>query len=177
MAQSEDGMAMLKRAVLRVPSNSQFYERIRGVLKHEVEAGVHLGVFVEPFLEAILDGRKTIESRFALRRCPPFDRVHAGDLILLKRSGGPIVGIALAGKARYYALDAKKLGVIRKRFASQLYAEDDAFWRARAEKRFATLIEIEQVAEIDLMAVEKRDRRGWVTYINARRQPCLALAG
>jgi ASC-1-like (ASCH) protein len=169
-------MAMLREAATRVPAGSPIGRRIDGVLKRRIPAGVHLGVFVEPFLEAILDGRKTVESRFALHRCPPFDRVQAGDVILLKRSGGPVVGIAVAGEARYYELDAEKLDSIRERYASKLYAEDDAFWDARSDKRFATLIDIDEVAPIATLEVRKRDRRGWVTYADAQ-QPCLALAG
>jgi hypothetical protein len=38
---------------------------------------VHLAVFVELFLSSLLDGTKTIESRFGLRRSAPFGRVPA----------------------------------------------------------------------------------------------------
>lgn len=175
MARDGDGMAILKEAASRMSPCSPIYDHIHEVLDHEVTAGVHLGVFVEPFLEAILDGRKTVESRFGVHRCAPFDRVQAGDIILLKRSGGPVVGIAVAGEARYYQLDAVRLGEIRERFASKIYAEDDEFWEARSEKRFATLIDIEEVSKIETLEIDKRDRRGWVTYSSAR-QPCFALA-
>lgn len=175
MAQGRDGLAILEQAASRVPLGSPVLERLRDVLSRELDAGIHLGVFVEPFLEAIFDGRKTIESRFSIHRCAPFDRVHAGDVILLKRSGGPVVGVAVAGNALYYELDAETLGDIREQFAARIFADDDDFWEARADKRFATLIEIEDVAKIDTLEIDKRDRRGWVTYATARR-PCLALA-
>lgn len=176
MAKDGDGMAILRRVALHIPAGSPVRDRVGEVLRRSVNAGVHLGVFVEPFLAAILDGRKTVESRFGVHRCPPFDRVRAGDVILLKRSGGPVVGIAFAGEARYYELDADKLEDIRERFAARIYAEDDEFWEARAEKRFATLIDIDEVATIDTLEIDKRDRRGWVTYSTAS-EPCLALAG
>lgn len=176
MADDGEGMAILRRAALHLPADSPVCGHIGDILRHVVDVGVHLGVFVEPFLEAILDGRKTVESRFALHKCAPFARVRPGDVILLKRSGGPVVGIAVAGEARYYELDARKLDDIRERYASQIFAEDDEFWEARAEKRFATLIDIDEVAKIDNIEIEKRDRRGWVTYTTAS-QPCLALAG
>ena len=169
-------MAILRRAAATVPAGSPVCERVREVLCSDGGATVHLGVFVEPFLEAILDGRKTVESRFGVHRCAPFDRVQAGDVILLKRSGGPVVGIAVAGEARFYELDPGILDGIRERYAASIYAEDDDFWTARAEKRFATLIDIEDVAKIPTLEVDKRDRRGWVTYGDGR-QPCLAIAG
>ena len=176
MARDGDGMAILRRAVSAMPTGSPWRARIRAALQRGNNIGLHLGVFVEPFLEAILDGRKTIESRFGVHRCPPFDRVRAGDIILLKRSGGPIVGIALAGGATYYELDSETLEEIRDRFAAKIFAEDDEFWAARADKRFATLIEIDDVTKIDRLSIDKRDRRGWITYMEGR-QPCLALAG
>jgi ASC-1-like (ASCH) protein len=176
MARDGDGIAILKKAASAMPMGSPWRERIREALGEGNRIGLHLGVFVEPFLEAILDGRKTIESRFGVHRCAPFDRVRAGDIILLKRSGGPIVGIALAGGTAYYELDPETLENIRERFATQILAEDDDFWVSRADKRFATLIEIDEVTKIDTLSIDKRDRRGWVTYMEGR-QPCLALAG
>lgn len=175
MAQDRDGLAILRQAASRMPAGSVARERIRLALDHRTEAGVHLGVFVEPFLDAILEGRKTIESRFGIHRVAPFERVSAGDFILLKKSGGPIVGIAIAGEASYFRLDAETLGEIRSRFAAQIYAEDDEFWERRASKRFATLIEIDEVFKIETFEIDKRDRRGWITY-SVGRGPCLALA-
>ena len=174
MARDSDGLALLKVVSSRIPANSPVRDRIDEVLRKTVGTGVHLGIFVEPFLAAILDGRKTVESRFGVHRCAPFDRVSAGDVILLKRSGGPVVGVAFAGKARYFELDADKLEDIRERYAARIYAEDDEFWEARAEKRFATLIDIDEVATIETFEIDKRDRRGWVTYSTAQ-EPCLAL--
>ncbi len=158
-----------------MPSDSRMRERIRKVLANEVTAGVHLAVFVGPYLEAIFEGRKTVESRFGVHRIAPFERVHAGDVILLKKSGGPVVGIAMAGEATHYELDAEKLEEIRERFASKICAEDDEFWTVRAEKRFATLIEIDEVSKINTIKIDKRDRRGWITYSNSR-HPCPATA-
>jgi len=54
---------------------------------------LHLAVMVEPFLSYMLEGRKTIESRFSVKRTAPFNRIHPGDVILLKKAGGPVVAI------------------------------------------------------------------------------------
>lgn len=133
-------------------------------------------MFVEPFLGAILDGRKTIESRFALHRCAPYQQVEPGDVILLKRSGGPVVGVARAGQPDYYQLRPGDLQQIRSEHAEELFALDDEFWESRAEKRYATLIGLEDTARIDDMPVEKRDRRGWVSFPKTRKQSRFALA-
>ncbi len=173
MARHGDGVDVLRRALKAFGSGSPWHDRLSRALL-DPGVGIHLGVFVEPYLQAILDGRKTVESRFGRNRHAPFARVSPGDIILLKRSGGPVVGIAVAGRTDYYALDVETLSDIRRRFASRLFAEDDDFWSARADKRFATLIELADRVGIGTLFVEKRDRRGWLTYRGG--QPCLSLA-
>src|SRR5690349_15466295 len=66
--------------------------------------GLHLAVMQEPFLGYVLEGRKTVESRFAKRRGAPYQCVLPGDAVLLKRVSGPIVGLCEAGDVWYYRL-------------------------------------------------------------------------
>src|SRR5712664_2231754 len=69
---------------------------------HPVPAVMHLGVFAEPFLQFVLDGSKTIESRFSVNRCAPYRTVHAGDVLLLKQPSGPVVAVAEVAQVWYY---------------------------------------------------------------------------
>jgi hypothetical protein len=123
---------------------------------------VHLAVFVEPFLTAIFNGQKTIESRFGVHRRPPYLSIEQDDIILIKRSGGPVVGVAQAGGASFHQLSPSVLSDMRERFAYQLYALDDEFWESRAGKQYATLIELGDPTEIKPFPFPKRDRQGWV---------------
>lgn len=125
-------------------------------------ARLHVAVFVEPFLSDVLQGRKTIESRFSSRRTPPFSSVSAGDVILLKASGGPIVGICRADAVWFYRTSAKSWGEIRDRFAQAMCAEDPAFWDARRNRSFATLIRLSDVLALSPLQYQKQDRRGWL---------------
>jgi hypothetical protein len=135
-----------------------------------------LAIFVEPYLSALLAGRKTIESRFGVHRRPPYLCVEPDDYILLKRSGGPVVGVALAKSADFYQLSPGVLADIRAKFAYQLFALDDEFWESRAGKQYATLIEVDVPVEIEPFTIAKRDRQGWVTYDRDRsRASCLSL--
>ena len=154
-----------------------WHERIGELLDgNPGRVGVHLAVFVEPFLSAILDGRKTIESRFALHRCAPYQKVESGDVILLKRSGGPVVGVARAARPDFFELGPGDLDQIRLEHAEELFALDDEFWSSRTEKRYATLIGLEDTARVDDMRVEKRDRRGWVTFPRIVPAPSFSFA-
>lgn len=129
----------------------------------ENRAQLHLAIFVEPYLTFILEGKKTVESRFSSIRCAPYDRVGIGDVILLKKAGGPVAGICRVGSAWFYQVDKSSLIEIRRNFAAEICPADSNFWSAREGKSFATLISLADVKRLPEFAVSKRDRRGWVT--------------
>jgi hypothetical protein len=124
--------------------------------------GLHLAVFAEPFLSLVLDGRKTVESRFSRVRCAPFDLVSEGDIILLKKVAGP-------KRAWFYELDKQVFARIRKTYGSTICA-DDEFWRHRRNASYATLIELAEPTAIPATPCDKRDRRGWVS-LRSRQLP------
>lgn len=129
--------------------------------KKSASFSIHLGVFIEPFLQYILDGKKTMETRFSIVRCAPYERVEGGDVILLKKSGGEVVGLCQIRSARFYKLEKDSWDEI-KTFARDICAEDPEFWEQRKKASFATLMRIHNVKIITPITVKKRDRRGWV---------------
>ena len=157
-----------------VPHDSYWASRLdeldcRGI----PSVSIHLAVLVEPYLQFVLDGTKTVESRFSVRRYPPFNCVEGGDVILLKRSSGPIVGVCEVSNAWFYELDPKTWNNIKEEFTQALCAQDPMFWQQRQNASFATLLRIDHVLAIRPLRCEKRDRRGWV--ILRPRQTQLAL--
>ena len=122
---------------------------------------MHLAVFADPFVSLVLDGRKTVESRFSRVRCAPFDLVSEGDIIFIKKVAGPICGLVLAKRAWFYELDKQVLADIRKTYGSTICA-DDEFWYHRRKASYATLIELAEPTAIPATQCNKRDRRGWV---------------
>jgi hypothetical protein len=125
-----------------------------------------LAVFVEPFLRYVLDGSKTVDSRFSTNRCAPFGQVKRGDILLLKRSGGPVVGIAQVRTVWSYRLNGASWRLIRERFTDALRAQEPEFWERRREATYATLMAIDNVTTVEPVEWEKRDRRGWVVLRN-----------
>ena len=123
---------------------------------------IHLAIFVEPYLDLVLNGRKTIESRFSSRRVIPYKRVNSGDMVLLKQSGGNIVGLCLIAHAWFYELDIHSWHTIREEFAKALCAQDPLFWDKRKAASFATLMQLREVRRISPIKISKTDRRGWV---------------
>jgi hypothetical protein len=127
-----------------------------------------LAVFVDPFLDYILDGSKTVESRFSANRCAPFGKVCRGDIVLLKGTGGPVIGIARIGAVWSYRLNDSSWRLIRERFAAALRAQTPDFWEQRSGAAFATLMSIDRVRRLAPVEWKKRDRRGWVVLQPAR---------
>jgi hypothetical protein len=141
------------------------------------EKSIHLAVFVEPFLQFLLQGRKTVESRFSIHRRAPFGCVNSGDLVLIKESGGPVVAIAEVSKVWYYQLDESAWDVIRSRFSQQLCVEDPEFWKSKASSCFATLMQFARIDKLEPVSCSKKDRRGWVVLGGPDRQPELFSLG
>ena len=131
---------------------------------------VHLAVFVEPFLGSLLSGQKTVESRFSVVRCPPYGRVASGDVLLVKRSGGPVVGVCEVRETWSYLLDAETWSSIRRDFMAAMCAQDPTFWERKRNASYATLMRITNARPIEAVAWKKRDRRGWVV-VQGRSQP------
>jgi hypothetical protein len=124
---------------------------------------IHLAVFEEPYLTLILERRKTLESRFSVHRCAPYNEVAAGDIVLLKRSAGPIVGIALIREATNLRINsAQELQQIAGRYGAALCVTDPNFWKQKQHAAFCTLMELGAIERIELPNVGKRDRTGWV---------------
>lgn len=120
---------------------------------------VHLGIFVDPYLTYILERIKTIESRFSINRIPPFDTIKKGDIILLKRSGGPVVGLCNVSEVSFYQLNSTTWKTIRKQ-AKGLCILDENFWEAKKNASFATIMRLNHVHRIIPFQWEKQDRRG-----------------
>ena len=121
--------------------------------------GIHLAVMVEPFLSYILNGTKTIETRFSKNLIPPYRRITPGDLVLLK--AGPVVAAFQASSVECVDLDANEKARLRENYSREICA-DDAFWQSRNDRNYATLIGIGEVQRLTPVPVPKHDRRGWL---------------
>ena len=137
---------------------------------------IHLAVFVEPFLSLLMCGQKTIESRFSANGCAPFEQIWPGDLVLLKRAGGEIVGIGRVRDARHLRRPIGGWDELRLAYQHQIGAPDNAFWSDVSAASYATLIWFDHIDPIAPLECDKRDRRGWVVVKRASEQLPLQFA-
>jgi len=152
-------------------NSDQFWRSyIESIVNGELKASIHLAVFIEPFLSYVFDGKKTIESRFSINRISPFEKVRKDDIILLKKSGGPVLGICRIKDAWFYRLDRKLWKEIRRDYSDAICATDSSFWRSKEKAAFATLMEIDRVYRVEPITFSKKDRRGWMTLADRNNQ-------
>jgi len=127
----------------------------------------HLAILKRPYLEAILAGRKRIESRFTRTRRGAFGEVEAGDTLFLKESSGPVRATAsVCGVKRFANLTAQKMGQLEAEY-NHLVCGDDKYWRGKGDCRYGVLIWLEDVHLIEPVRIAKKDWRAWVVLTEA----------
>lgn len=124
----------------------------------------HLAIFAGDAAELILQGKKTVESRFSKFKIAPFGMISAGDLVYIKPSGKDIIGQFRVKKViTYDGLDLNDLSNLRKRYGWQLGVGKD-YWQQKGDARYGTLIFIGEVDPFITapIKINKKDLRGWV---------------
>lgn len=160
---SED---ILKHVSRDIFWNTYFKSHFKGKRRH----AIHLAIFVEPYLTFVLDGSKTVESRFSTNKCAPYMSVNPGDAILIKKAGGPVVGVCHATYVWNYRLNRDSLAEIKRLFSTALCINDEGFWDSKKKSIYATLIKVDHVMPFDPFLIPKRDRRGWVVLSDIQQQ-------
>jgi ASC-1-like (ASCH) protein len=122
----------------------------------------HLVILKKPYLDLILTGRKTVESRFTKTKCAPFGQISAGDKLFLKESSGPVCALATVSEVRSFDnLCPHQISRLKQQY-NHLISGSDAYWRSKADCRFGLLVWLENVRAIEPVQINKKDWRAWV---------------
>jgi len=125
-------------------------------------ARTHLVVLKKEYLSAILDGRKTVESRFTKMAIEPFGRIAAGDVLLLKMTSGPVCAKAKAGRVEQYEnLTLRQMRDLYRRYNTMILG-NDAYWQSKRSCPFGVLVWLEEVEKTKPVWIDKKDWRAWV---------------
>ena len=132
--------------------------------------GIHLAVFTEPFLSLLLNGKKTIESRFNINKVSPYKKVAIGDIVFIKKSGGAIFGYFIVKKVQYLTEPSViELKEVRKMYAEKICASAvNDFWDNRISTKFISLFEVTKLKIILPITINKNDRMAWVVIKQSR---------
>lgn len=125
-------------------------------------AKLHLVILRKPYIEAILTGAKTVESRFMKTNRPPFGSVSVGDTLIFKQSSGPVRAVAVAAKVQYYEnLTPEQMAQIKAAHNADIGGNDE-YWEQKACSKYGVLIRLAEVEPIEPIRIQKKDWRAWV---------------
>lgn len=126
----------------------------------------HLAIVHRDFLRMILDGSKTAEARLSKTRRLPYRGLREGERIYFKPPGGAICAHATAERVHRFEIAGEAdLRRIRGRFWAMLGGSvADDYWVAKANARYATIVELAGVTPVDAAPAwyrPARDRSAW----------------
>lgn len=108
----------------------------------------HLVILHKPYLDQILSGAKTVESRLSRRRHPAATRLHEGDHLYLKRAGGDVLARATAGTITVVdGLTPEGVDALARKWEGRVDGgvPDGTYWRAKRDARHALFVELRDV--------------------------------
>jgi hypothetical protein len=143
--------------------NDKYWSKRFAVEINNGLANIHLAIFNEPFLNLMYIYKKTIESRFSINNVVPFNRIAAGDIVLVKRSGGNVEAIFVADNIRFFRnLTLDKVTELEKEYGGKIgWNVDPEFLSNKSGAMYLTLIGISHLTKITPISTEKKDKTGW----------------
>ncbi|MEM8783408.1 MAG: ASCH domain-containing protein [Planctomycetota bacterium] len=125
---------------------------------------VHVAILRKPYLDAVLAGTKTIESRLTRTAKEPYGSIAAGERLFLKQSGGPFRATAIAvGVEQFGGLRPSDVEGLRRRFQARV-GGDHAYWRDKRDARFAVFVTLGAVESLSAgPSYAVQSMRAWYT--------------
>lgn len=110
----------------------------------------------------VLSGQKTIESRWGMNRAAPYQKISVGDEILLKETGKDVTATARAKRVEFFELTPEKVEQIRQKWGKEIGTDRFEDWQSTMQKKFCTLVWLEDVKVIKPLKVPRSNGAGWI---------------
>lgn len=126
---------------------------------------LHLGIFSEPYLTFMLDGKKTIESRFSKNKILPYQQIQKDDIVIVKKSSGKVVAYFTIKKIIFFDLTEISIEEIKSNYQKELCVGEN-FWVNKKDSRYATLIWIDKIVPLKPFPIVKKGMQTWIKLEN-----------
>jgi ASC-1-like (ASCH) protein len=127
----------------------------------------HLVILKKPYIDAILEGRKTVESRLYRTKHKWLSQISAGDKLFLKASSGPVMATATVADVKLFAnLTPRQIAELKKQYNQHIIG-DEQYWQEKMNSRFGVLAWLKNVQPITPCFIRKADWRAWVVLTKA----------
>lgn len=126
----------------------------------------HLVLLRPPYLDMLLSGEKTVESRLSRRRHPAASRCAVGDTLYLKRAGGDIEGRARVRQIdAYEGLDPAGLRALAEIWSGRVAAVEPEDWyqRMKQDARHALFFTLDTVERLHIPAAALPRQLPWAS--------------
>lgn len=123
----------------------------------------HVAIIHQRVADALVAGRKRVETRFFQRRRSPIGRVRPGDTVHFKVSGGPVVGSAQVIYIKEFkTLTPTAIDRLRRALQSRVCAPP-RYWVERRQCRYGILIGLGPLAApAEELVVPRQYGAGWL---------------
>lgn len=121
----------------------------------------HLGIFTEPYLTYMLEGKKTIESRLSNNKIVPYNQITKDDIVFIKKASGNVIGYFTIKDIEFIETANMPISEIKEKYNDKLCLED-LFWKLKRHAKYATLITIDKLIQFEPFSIGKTGRLGWI---------------
>ena len=106
--------------------------------------------------QKILDGKKTIESRWYTTKKAPYDRIKTGDIVYFKETGGPVcIRAEVCGVKQFSDLNEEKVMRIYKDYPGIFPSDLEESVKMNSKKRYCVLIFLKNPKSIKPFEIDK----------------------
>lgn len=110
---------------------------------------IHVAILMKSYVEMVLSGRKTIESRLTKTARAPYGMIERGERIYFKQSSGPFRATAVVDQVLFVdELTPKRLKELKRAYNGGICG-DDAFWERKRDSNYASLIWLRGVEAVE----------------------------
>jgi len=126
----------------------------------------HIASLESKYFNKIISNKKTIESRWSVRRRAPYRKVSIGDIVYLKESGKKVTHKAKVKKVIFEEnLTQKKTKWLLRKFGKKI-GVDISYFKKVKDKKYCSLIFLKDVNEIKPFSIKRSYGKAW--YINPK---------
>lgn len=122
---------------------------------------LHLGIFTEPYLSFMIDGVKTIESRFSKNKGAPYEKISKDDVVIVKKSSGNVLAYFTIKEVMFFDLSITSVAELREKYCKELCVGED-FWSLKKDSKYATLIVIDKLKKLEPFHINKKGMQTWI---------------
>lgn len=122
----------------------------------------HIVILKKIYYDMIMDGSKTIESRWAMSKFPPYNKVSVGDTLYFKVTGCDVTATATVSDVKFYELTPELVEEIRIKYGKFIGTDKFKDWKSTLNKKYCSLVWIKDVKEIEPMKVKRSNGAGWI---------------